>query len=122
MSASQATPQPKALRKLELGAPAAERDINFGLNEYFIESDTYKRVVEGTTNVLIGNRGSGKSAIFKVFAAREGRKIGGIRIIEISPDAYSYEFLGNALKAELDGAWANRVLTLSLGNLRSRLF
>jgi len=31
------------LRDLNFGAPAAERDINVGLTDYFVESDAYRR-------------------------------------------------------------------------------
>lgn len=102
-----------SIKDISLGAPAAERDIkrgrakavdfNKGLMEYFVESDTYRSVERGTTRILIGNRGSGKSAIFQVLAARE-RKLGTV-VIEIAPDVYSYGRLGILLKKEAAGNW-----------------
>ena len=50
------------LRKLNLGAPAAERDEL--LLRCFVNNDIFESVQRGECRVLIGNRGSGKSAIF----------------------------------------------------------
>jgi hypothetical protein len=34
------------LSKLNFGAPAAERDINVGLMDYFVESEAFKRLAQ----------------------------------------------------------------------------
>ena len=34
----------ESLSKVDFGAPAAERDIERGLDEYFVESEAYSRV------------------------------------------------------------------------------
>jgi hypothetical protein len=52
------------LSKIDFGAPAAERDIERGLDEYFVESDAYERVRLGSKRIIVGARGIGKSAIF----------------------------------------------------------
>ncbi len=41
---------------LDFGAPAAERDINKGLKDYFVESDTFRRVQSGAKFIILGNR------------------------------------------------------------------
>lgn len=92
--------------QLHFGAPAAERDIGQGLIDYFVESEAYRNVTAGTKSVILGNRGSGKSAIFKVFAERERRS--GALVLELSPDDYSYEMLARALTPEERGAWAKQ--------------
>ncbi len=56
---------------LAFGAPAAERDIDIGLDDYFVESEAYQRVSQGGKTIVLGMRGSKKSAIFKVLATRE---------------------------------------------------
>jgi hypothetical protein len=61
------------LKALKFGAPAAERDIGQGLEDYFVESDAYHNVATGAKTVLLGNRGSGKSSYVKRI---EGFKIG----------------------------------------------
>ncbi|HWY45919.1 MAG TPA: hypothetical protein VNX70_00960 [Bryobacteraceae bacterium] len=92
------------LAKLSFGAPAAERDINFGLVDYFFESEAYQKLAARKKTIVLGNRGTGKSAIFKVFAERTRRA--GMLVLELRPEDYSYELLSSLLKAEREGAWA----------------
>lgn len=92
------------LSDLNFGAPAAERDINQGLDDYFVESDAFRRVESGKKTVVVGNRGTGKSAIFKVIAARERQA--GKTVIELTPEDYSYEMLSSVLAQEQAGSWA----------------
>jgi energy-coupling factor transporter ATP-binding protein EcfA2 len=88
---------------LQFGKPAAERDLEH-LKDYFIESGTYSRVAKGSKRFLLGNRGSGKSAIFKMIAARE--KAASNVVIELSPEDYSYQMLEEIVAGEADGNWA----------------
>lgn len=90
------------LRRIDLGAPAAERDT--ALHDYFIESDAFRRVADGGKRIVIGNRGAGKSAIFRQLAHRE-RKNPSTSVIELSPDDYSYDLLRETMATERDGAW-----------------
>ena len=92
------------LKRLDFGAPAAERDFTHGLKRYFLESASYQRFQEGGKTVLIGNRGAGKSAIFKMLA--ENYKMRGAYVIELTPEDYSYEMLSRTLTKEAQGAWA----------------
>ena len=48
----------ESLSKVDFGAPAAERDIERGLDEYFVESEAYSRVKAGAKRILIGGRGA----------------------------------------------------------------
>lgn len=92
----------KTVSSIDFGAPAAERDLD-GLADYFYETDSYKRMVSGKKSVLLGNRGTGKSAIFKVLA--ENLKKEGFLIIEILPQDYSYEILSEVLAKESKSNW-----------------
>jgi hypothetical protein len=87
-----------------LGPPAAERDDE--LRRYFFESEIFGAVSRGEASILIGSRGSGKSAIFRMVGEREKAK--GTAVIQINPEEYSYEFLGKTLKAEVQGVWAKQ--------------
>jgi hypothetical protein len=89
---------------VSFGAPAAERDIDQGLQDYFVESQAYRRVSEGSKKIVLGNRGTGKSAIFKVLAERERKR--GVQVIELAPEDYSYEMLSSVLRSEAEGSWA----------------
>jgi hypothetical protein len=95
---------PASLSNVDFGAPAAERDIDRGLDEYFVESEAYNRVKMGAKRILIGGRGIGKSAIFQVLARRE--RDAGSYVIELSPEDYSYELLTQTMASQASGSWA----------------
>lgn len=87
---------------ITLGAPAAERDT--GLDNYFVESEAYRRVQSGAKTIILGNRGSGKSAIFQVLARRA--RTASQHVIELAPEDYSYELLRSTMVEEHRGSWA----------------
>ena len=89
---------------LSFGAPAAERDTP--LASYFVESEAYQAVQAGRKYIVLGNRGSGKSAIFRVLAERE--KTANSVVIQLSPEDYSYEMLSSTMRAEKEGSWAKQ--------------
>lgn len=91
------------LKNLNFGAPAAERDINQGLKEYFFESESFRRLRDSDKNIILGNRGSGKSAIFKMLA--ENFRTKNYHVLELAPEDYSYEILNDVLLKEKDGSW-----------------
>jgi hypothetical protein len=97
---------PKVMRGLDFGAPAAERDMGRGLEKYFVESAAFQRVRSGAKTIILGNRGSGKSAIFKVLASRE--QAAGSIVIELAPEDYSYELLSSTMAAANAGSWAKQ--------------
>ena len=94
------------IRLLNLGSDSAERDIAVGLSEYFYQNSTYHKFFNSDKTILVGNRGAGKSAIFKYMAAVEARK--GHLVIELSPEEYSYELLSQYLRSEKEGAWGKQ--------------
>ena len=92
------------LNDINFGALAAERDE--GLQNYFVESESYRRLRDGERSVVLGNRGSGKSAIFRMIASHEQQKHS--VVIQLAPEDYSYELLQQTLAAENAGAWAKQ--------------
>ena len=94
------------LRKLTFGAPAAERDISAGLKDYFFESEAYSRALNRKCTIVLGNRGAGKSAIFKVLADKA--RMTGALVLELNPEDYSYEMLSSSLRLEREGSWAKQ--------------
>jgi energy-coupling factor transporter ATP-binding protein EcfA2 len=94
------------LEKLSFGAPAAERDINQGLVHYFVESDTFAQLQARKKTLVLGNRGAGKSALFKVLAQRERDKHS--LVLELAPENYSYEILTQHMVPESKGSWAKQ--------------
>ncbi|MEL6553955.1 MAG: hypothetical protein AAFQ63_10915 [Cyanobacteria bacterium J06621_11] len=94
------------IKSLNLGSDSAERDIDVGLAEYFYQNDAYHRFLNGRKTILVGNRGAGKSAIFKYIAATERKK--GNLVLELSPEDYSYELLSEYLRSEKEGSWGKQ--------------
>lgn len=92
------------LARMNFGAPAAERDISLGLIDYFVESEAFKRLAARSKTIVLGNRGTGKSAIFKILADRARRS--GSHVLELNPENYSYEMLSSMLRSEREGSWA----------------
>ena len=100
------------LKEINLGSDTAERDISEGLLNYFYQNDAYKSLLEGKKTITMGNRGAGKSAIFKYLAAQEKTKNN--IVLELSPEEYSYEILQQSLTREGERNWG-RVSAYSVG-------
>jgi energy-coupling factor transporter ATP-binding protein EcfA2 len=90
------------LEKLSFGSPAAERDDD--LFDCFVSINSFKNIKQGGKNIVLGNRGSGKSALFKKLKQEEMDK--GNLIICLAPEEYSYEMLCQVMIKEKEGAWA----------------
>jgi hypothetical protein len=93
-----------SLDQIFFGVPAAERDDD--LIDCFVASETYTRLAQEQKTIILGNRGSGKSALFKKLAADENVK--GNIIIQLAPEEYSYELLSQSMKKEKEGSWAKQ--------------
>lgn len=92
------------ISKISFGAPAAERDHD--LIDCFVASDIYDKFKNGEKTIVLGNRGSGKSALFRKLAEEEERK--GNIAIKLSPEDYGYELLSQTMKKEMEGSWAKQ--------------
>ena len=92
--------------RLRLGADSAEKDVEVGLMDYFCQNDAYAQVVGGHKTIIVGNRGVGKSAIFKYLAQNDRNKA--TTVIELSPEDYSYEILSGVLKKEHEAFFAKQ--------------
>ncbi|MBF0816369.1 hypothetical protein E4U02_08090 [Microbacterium paludicola] len=56
------------LNSLRLGSPVAEHDA--ALASYFIETDTFTQLVEDRGDVIAGDKGTGKTALFTILKGR----------------------------------------------------
>jgi len=92
------------IKKVSFGKLAAEREIQEGLKQYFIETGAFNRIKDGSKSILLGNRGTGKSAIIKMLAEHYKRE--NCIVVELIPEDYSYEMLHKTLMTEQDGSWA----------------
>jgi ABC-type multidrug transport system fused ATPase/permease subunit len=77
------------LARIDLGKDEAEQDRS--LREYFLKTTNYKNSLAGTKTIVIGRKGSGKSAIFTLM--RDELEKSGAVVIPVTPDQYSWSAL-----------------------------
>lgn len=56
------------LRDLDLGSSVAEHDA--ALQQYFVETSTFRSLVEGRADVIAGDKGTGKTALYRILKER----------------------------------------------------
>jgi DNA replication protein DnaC len=62
--------QPDLFQKLKFGDDVAERDSD--LHQYFVSTYEFQQAEEGNTNVIIGPKGSGKTATLRSLEKSRG--------------------------------------------------
>lgn len=91
------------VKNVKFGRLAAEREIDEGLRKYFLETGAFVRLRDGEKSILLGNRGSGKSAIIKMLSDYYKQK--GCLVIELLPEDYSYEMLKKTSISKNEEKW-----------------
>lgn len=91
--------------ELLLGADAAEDELDERLAAYFLETPTYREVTRVTSKlrVIVGNKGTGKSAIFRM--AARGDTAAGRLPIHVRPDDLADVAKGSLNYLQLVAAW-----------------
>lgn len=74
------------LDSIQCGDPAAENEQD-QLSTYFLETEEFRSTLEGKTNLVIGRKGSGKSAIFYQVRDRV-RSIRKNIVVDLNPEGY----------------------------------
>lgn len=101
------------LSKIDLGRDEAEQDIR--LKEYFLKTPNYQNALLGLKTIIIGRKGSGKSAIFTLM--KDELQEQGSFVIPITPDQYSwgtlkeYKELGILSTQAHTNAWKTTLLS-----------
>lgn len=107
------------LSDIDLGRDEAEQDER--LREYFVKTTSYKNALSGAKTIIIGRKGSGKSAIFALM--KEELREKGERILPITPDQYSwialkdYEEAGILPEQAHTIAWKMTLLSAAIWDL-----
>ena len=78
--------KPSFLEKLDLGASAAENELS-GLSTYYMKTDAYYKASRGEVQLVIGRKGTGKSAIFYQIVRQERGSSKNI-VLDLQPDGY----------------------------------
>jgi hypothetical protein len=68
MSNSEQLSAASLLGILDLGSPVAEHDV--ALEHYFVETPIYRTLVEDRADVITGDKGTGKTALFNILQHR----------------------------------------------------
>lgn len=72
----------EVLQELDLGNPVAEHDL--ALERYFIETDAFRRIVRDEADIIAGDKGTGKTALFTILQQRY-RTIEELSDVEVLP-------------------------------------
>lgn len=110
---------PFEISRIDLGSDEAETDKE--LRSYFVKTPYYDRALNGSKTIVIGRKGSGKSAIYKMIGEDLAKK--GVGVVGITPDYYSwsvlnaYEEAGIPLEAACSNAWKFTLLSAATRHL-----
>jgi hypothetical protein len=74
------------LERLSFGASAAENELR-DLGSYYLETDPFQRALRGEVRLVVGRKGSGKTAVFAQVRDRLRRERQNI-ILDLRPDGY----------------------------------
>jgi hypothetical protein len=88
---------------LSFGALAAEREKRDTLSSVFVPSTAFERLVEGSKIIVLGNRGTGKTALLSVLQNQINAR-GGLAEM-LRPEDFAYELLRQTSLPESAGAW-----------------
>ncbi|MDU5488251.1 MAG: hypothetical protein E6093_22560 [Serratia liquefaciens] len=76
------------LKRLDLGATSAENEMRY-LESYYLETDQYLKALRGEAHLIVGRKGSGKSAIFLQIRDHERERNRSKNIVlDLKPDGY----------------------------------
>lgn len=74
------------LQSLDLGSTSAENEMRT-LENYYLKTDQFLKSLRGEANIVVGRKGSGKSAIFLQVRDKERNKKGNV-VLDLKPDGY----------------------------------
>jgi hypothetical protein len=74
------------LQQLDFGASSAENEMRT-LQSYYLKTDAYNKAVRGEVQLVVGRKGSGKSAIFLQIRDKERSKSNNV-VLDLKPDGY----------------------------------
>lgn len=78
--------KPSFLEKLDLGASAAENEMK-SLQNYYLRTDAFYKTIKGEVQLVVGRKGTGKSAIFYQIINKEKSSSKNV-VIDLQPEGY----------------------------------
>lgn len=97
------------LERLDLGASSAENELRM-LRDYYLETDEYRRAARGEVRLVVGRKGSGKTAIF--FQIRDRERASKKKIVlDLKPDGYKFlKFKELVLRLMTSGSYEHTIM------------
>lgn len=80
------TTKSSILTSLRIGDPTAENEMTT-LSEYYLETDEFQRALRGEVNLVVGRKGSGKTALFVQLRDKKRRNRNNV-IVDLKPEGY----------------------------------
>jgi len=74
------------LAKFELGASSAENELQ-DLHHYYLPTESYRRALRGDVRLVVGRKGSGKTAVFLQVRDKMRRSRKNV-VLDLKPDGY----------------------------------
>jgi hypothetical protein len=97
------------LERLELGASSAENELRM-LRDYYLETDEFRRAARGEVRLVVGRKGSGKTAIFFQIRDRERSSKKKI-VLDLKPDGYKFlKFKEMVLRLMTSGSYEHTIM------------
>lgn len=98
----------KLLEKIDIGDVAAENEI-FSLDSYFVQTGQYNQAKQGYARLVIGRKGSGKTAIF--YAVRNSLGKGKSKIIlDLKPEGHQFTKFRETILSKLSPGFQEHTL------------
>jgi hypothetical protein len=98
------------LEKLDLGDVAAENEIE-ALRKYFVKTPQFQQTIQGHTQIVVGRKGVGKTAIF--YGVREALRLSKSGItLDLKPDGHQLIKLREAIVEKLSEGCQNHTLVM----------
>ena len=97
------------LQRISMGDPTAENEVTT-LSDYFLATDQYERAVRGETNLVVGRKGSGKTALFIMLCDKimsDKRNI----VVDLKPEGYQLKKLKEEILSYLTSGAQEHLIT-----------
>lgn len=99
-----------ALAKVSFGDPMAENEFD-ELSHYYIQTDEYLRAKRGEINLVVGRKGTGKTALFSQLRNRVREESKNNIVVDLKPEGYQLVRLKEKVIKFLSQGTAAHVIT-----------
>jgi hypothetical protein len=114
-------PARNLLQRLRMGDPMAENEFDT-LGSYYIRTDSYNRALNGEANVIVGRKGSGKTALWAELRDTLRQRSRSNIVLDLKPEGYQLlklreeilEYLTDGAKAHLLTAFWEYLILLEI--------